>query len=114
MAKKIVLLVILIALFGVTSHAGENQDKRKAKRQARRAEQQAAEQEFRQAKQRDFRAEDALYREIQDQEHSLRRLRRKLFEMHEDNVRKYGQEQNFSQERQNYIHRYTEYDDYER
>ena len=110
MMKKLFFLMILVICFGVPGHAGENQDKRKAKRQEALQVQKEREQEFVHAKSRDLRAEDELYKEIQAQERLLSQLRKRLRHLHEDNVRKYGDEQGRSKERLDYIERYEEFD----
>ena len=101
-------MVILVAFFGGTSHAGENQDKRKAKAQARMQEQREREERANQERRRDFRAEDELYKEIETQERLLSQLRRKLEYIHTDNLRKYGPEPDSFQERPEYYHQTRE------
>ncbi len=106
--RKFILYIVLVSFLGGHAHAGENQDKRKRKAQERQEQYRQQQEEFAKTKTRDLNAEDQLYHEIQTQERLLSQLRRKLFYLHEDNLRKYG-EQSFSQEQLEYTERYQEY-----
>jgi uncharacterized membrane protein YccC len=104
--NKVMLTSILIMFFVMPGYAGENQDKRKAKREARTQELREHAQRADQERQRDLRAEDELYKEIQAQERLLSQLRRKLTAMHAVNTQKYGFKASSFQERDEHIHHY--------
>jgi hypothetical protein len=105
--RKLILFIVLVTFLGTNAYAGENQDKRKRKAQERREQYRQQQEELAKSKARDLNAEDELYKEIQVQERLLSQLRRKLCFLHEDNLRKYGQ-QRFSQDQLDYIERYQE------
>lgn len=105
--RRIIIYIVLLSFLGTCAYAGENQDKRRRKAQERQALYRQQQEEFARAKARDLNAEDQLYKEIQTQERLLSQLRRKLFFLHEDNLKKYGP-QDFSQDQLEYIERYHE------
>jgi type II secretory pathway pseudopilin PulG len=106
--RKFILFIILVSFLGTYAYAGENQDKRKRKAQERQAQYRQQQEELAKAKARDLNAEDELYREIKTQERLLSQLRRKLFSLHEYNLKKYGQ-QRFPQDQLEYIEKYQEF-----
>jgi hypothetical protein len=105
MERKLILLIVLVSFLGAHAYAGENQDKRKRKAQEQREQYRQQQEDLAHSKARDLNAEDQLYHEIQTQERLLSQLRGKLCFIHEDNLRKYGQ-QRFSQDQLEYIGRY--------
>lgn len=105
--RKIILYIVLFSFLGTCAYAGENHDKRKRKAQERHALYRQQQEELARAKARDLNAEDQLYKEIQSQEQLLRQLRRKLFYLHEDNLRKYGP-QGISRDQVEYMERYQQ------
>lgn len=105
--RRIIIYIVLFSFLGTCAYAGENHDKRKRKAQERQALYRQQQEELARAKARDLNAEDQLYKEIQAQERLLSQLRRKLFYLHEENLKRYGP-QMYSQNQLEYIEKYHE------